>query len=226
MNLLQIATKRRATKSYNSELLIDQKDLKYIFEVTNTAPTSIGLELWRAISLRDKNVKAKLAMHTIKNEKSFMNSSDVIIFVTKTESFIRNNQEFIANRAKRYLSTINDEFGLDVSKIDEEKVNSIKNYVVSVDHGNNEFNYTEWSKRQAYIAAAYAMLAAQELEISSTPAEGFTKEFIEALKKENLIEADETVALLVFLGYTKNMEHPHYGKKQSRDSVDLKFKII
>ncbi len=221
-DLLEIASIRRATKSY-SDKKIEQDKLQYIFDVTNTAPTSIGLEQWRVINLEDQDLKVKLAPHTLMNKKRWMEASSAIIFVTKTESFFKQNTEELTKKVTRYMQAVADEYNVPLNM---EEVKNTVNYIQTANHGNNDYNWTEWSKRQAYIASAYTMLAATEQGIESTPVEGFDGNFIEACHTEGLIEADETISIIILLGYTDGVEHPHYGDKQLREPVAKKFKTI
>ncbi len=217
--LLKIASLRRATKSYN-EQKINPEQLQYIFEVTNTAPTSIGLEQWRVVNLENQQLKAKLQPHTMMNQKRWMEASNAFIYVTKTEAFFKNNKEVLIEKMKRYSQAVADEFN---TPLNMEEVKKTVQYIQTADHGNNGHNFTEWSKRQAYIASAYTMLAATEQGLGSTPMEGFDGNFIKTLHQENIIEQDETVSLVVLLGDTSGVEHPHYGNKQLRTPIKNKF---
>lgn len=222
MNLLNIAKQRKATKSYNINKKISKKDLQYIFEVTNTAPTSMGLEHWRVISLRDNKIKKHLAIHFGKNKDKFLESSDALIFVTKTKEWFKLGNPEIQRKVKRTFKSISDEYGTETSN---SQIEEFEKYIVTADHGNNNNDLTEWSKRQAYIASSFTMLAAMEKEINSTPVEGFTKDLNDGLKTLKLISDKEVVSIVILLGYIDGVEHPTHGPKQLRDDVSKKFII-
>ncbi len=221
-NLLEIAAIRRATKNYNHQK-IDPKNLQYIFEVTNTAPTSMGLEQWRVINLEDETIKTKLQPYTMMNKKRWMQASNALVFVTKTEAFFKNNKEALTEKMVRYSTAVAKEYN---TSLDMSEVEKTVQYIQTANHGNNDYNFTEWSKRQAYIASAYTMLAATELGLGSTPMEGFDENFIQMFHQENLISKDETIALVVLLGDTTGVEHAHNGDKQLRVPTKTKFITI
>ncbi len=223
MELLEIAKKRKATKEYNGKK-IDLDTLNYIFEVINTAPTSMGLEHWRVISLRDNKLKEKLKDTFLFNDKRMMQSSDALIFITKTKEWFDTKNKELKSKVERTYKAVDQEYG--TSTLSEEQVNNTLNYIHNADHGNNNKDLTEWSKRQAYIASGYAMLAAMEKNINSTPLEGFSKELTEKLRNENLIDKNENVAIVILLGYIDGVEHPTHGKIQLREKVENQFKII
>ncbi len=224
MNLLEISKKRKATKAYNSKK-ISKKDLNYIFEVTNTSPTSMGLEAWRVISLRDNDIKEKLKENFVFNGDRFMQSSDAILFITKTkEWFFKKENNDLKNRIKRNLEASSKELNLEEPT--NEKINEMLDFISKSDHGNNGKDLTEWSKRQAYIASSFTMLAAIEKGINSTPLEGFNFDTNKKLKELNLIDEDETLSIVILLGYIDGVKNPTYGKVQLRENVESKFKII
>ncbi len=224
MNLLEISKKRKATKSYNDKK-INKNDLDYIFEVTNTAPTSMGLEGWRVISLRDQNVKEKLKENFVFNGERFMQSSDAILFVTKTkEWFLDKDNKDLKKRVKRNLDSISKEYNIESPT--EEKVLEMMDAIAKSDHGNNNNDLTEWSKRQAYIASSFTMLAAMEKGINSTPVEGFDSKINKKLRELKLINDDEVLSIVILLGYIDGVKNPTYGKIQLREKIESKFKIV
>lgn len=223
MNLLEIASKRKATKNFNDKKLISKEDLNYIFKVINTAPTSMGLEQWRVISLRDKKIKKELLDNFGVNKNKFFDSSDALLFITKSKNWFKPGNKIIQEKVDRMFDSIDNEFNIKTSTNEKTK---LEHYIYSGDHGNNNHDLTEWSKRQAYIASSYAMLSSMEKGINSTPVEGFDSKTNEKLRELNLINENESLSIVVLLGYIDGVEHPTHGKKQLRDKVENKFKIV
>lgn len=222
MELYEIAKRRKATKIYNPNKIIDKKTLIEIFEIINTAPTSMGLEHWRVLSLRDKEIKKDLSKYLKYNDKRFIDCSDALIFIVKGKEYFKSNNKDLIRKVNRSSDAVEKEFNKTVSKEEREKTLS---FIEKTDHGNNDSNYTEWSKRQAYIAASYALLAAESKKINSTPVEGFEKELKDGLKKLNLIDEHEEISIIVLLGYVDGIEKPTIGKVQLRDSIEENFII-
>lgn len=224
MELLKIAKERRATKNYNPDKLIDLKTLNYIFEVTNTAPTSIGLEQWRVLDIRDKKVKEELLPFINEgNRKRFLDSSDAVFFITKKESWFNKDNKVLEARLKRNLKGAEETFN---KTFTEEEIKSTIDYIVKGDHANNNHDFDEWSKRQAYIASAYTMLAAIEKGVKSTPVEGFQMKLNDLLREKKLMDNDEALSVIVLLGYIDGVQYPYIGHHQRREEVKDKFKII
>lgn len=222
--LLEIATNRRAIKKYNSKRKIDQSIINKIHEFTNTAPTAVGLEQWRVISIFDKEIKNDISKGFLDSNKNKVNDcSHIQLFISKKEEyfnvdnkdlfkiFLRNN----INNSKAFNKEVN-----------EEEVKSKLENILKMDFANNDHNYNEWSIRQAYIALGYMMLSAQSLGVNSTPMEGFDKdELNKILISKGMIKEYETISISLALGYIDDVDVPFFSKKQNRDKVENKFKI-
>lgn len=229
MNLLNQLKNRKATKAYNSTEKIDQKTLKYIFEFINTAPTSMGVEHWRLIDIKDKDLRKRILPGFMEgNKQKFLDSSDALIFITKNKTWFLNpkNQTKLTDLIRRKSEAFVKEFKLKATK--EEILEKINLEIESLRTGKNlnvlVDDITEWSKRQAYIALGYALVAASSKDIHSTPMEGFTNDLARLLIKENLISEDESVAVCLLMGYIDDTKHPTIGKGQIR--IDIKEKFI
>ncbi|BDV02423.1 MAG: NAD(P)H-dependent oxidoreductase [Candidatus Hepatoplasma vulgare] len=224
--LLDFATKRRATKNYNPDMFLKKEDLDYIFKVINTSPTSAGLEHWRVLCFRNKDKKNEILSGINEgNKKKFLDSSDALLFYVKKEEWFKNisNEDFY-KIAKRNIEQVNQTFHKEIT---EDQIQTFMKRIRVDDHANNDHNLTEWSKRQAYIAAGYAFLAAKEINVESTPMEGFNEKILNKLLLEKgYINNLETIALIVLLGYSDGVSIPYFGKEQVRESIDKKFKII
>lgn len=230
MDLLTKIKKRKATKEYNPNKKIAQETLKYIFNFINSAPTSMGIEHWRLLSIRSLDVKKKIVDGFMEgNKQKFLDSSDAFIFITKNKEWFRDEknhaelQKIIKAKSKAYM----EEFSL---KSSSEKINQIiEDEIKSLRTGRNlnvlVDDITEWSKRQAYIALGYTLVIATLKEINSTPMEGFTEKLKELLLKEKLITKEESVAVCCLLGYIDNTKHPTIGNKQLRVDSKEKFTV-
>ncbi len=238
MELKDIATRRRATKAFSSKK-ISKNDLEYIFEITNSAPSSMGIDSWRVIDVRDEDLKNKIVEGFSEfNKDRFLSSSDAIIFVSKTEKFYKKDNSELREIVKRNLTHWKSTFN---AKPTDEDIDSNLEYIESADHGNvlsnlneeqqkhlkeNRVYVTEWSKRQAYIASSFTMLAAKEKDIDSLPVEGFNYELTNILANEGLLDKDiEVVSLIILLGYKDTEKVYELGKGQKRPELKERFKV-
>lgn len=224
--ILDFSTKRRATKNYNPDMFLKKEDLDYIFKVVNSAPTSAGIEHWRVLSFRNKDKKQEILPGFDEgNRNKVLYSSDALLFYVKTEEWFKEigNKDFY-NIAKRNLDQVSKTFHKETT---EEQIQNFLKRIRFVDHANNNHNLTEWSKRQAYIAVGYTLLAAAEINVKSTPMEGFNAKILDKiLLEKGYIDKNETIAVVVLLGYTDGIKIPHFGKEQIRRKINEKFKII
>lgn len=207
-NLLTLSRNRFATKEYNNQK-ITKKDLNYLFEVTNNAPTSLGIENWRMINLSTKKIKNEVVMFFQMNKTRFLESSNTILFVVKTVDAFNYDNPWLKDRAKSILLKPDQTFGTNKAN-DPTENQKMLDYII------NQKPTTEWSIRQAYIALGFLLLAATELKINSTPAEGFDQELTTYLFNKGYIAADEMVCVACLLGYAEGRKHPMYGLKTNR----------
>ncbi len=219
--LIDIAKRRRTNKKYDENKKISQEDLDYIMQVTNSAPTSMGLQAWRIINLKSQEQRKKyIDGINIFNQDSYLKASDIFVYITKKSNwFNKKNEELISvlrDMTFKIIKHLNDS-----DEIDEKNFQERLSYIQNGDHGNNG-DLTEWSKRQAYIVMAFTLLAATELNIETTPVEGFNKKLEEMMLKDGIINEDESVTLITFLGYSSS-EKKYISKEQLR--VDWKSKI-
>ncbi|BDU67618.1 MAG: NAD(P)H-dependent oxidoreductase [Candidatus Tyloplasma litorale] len=224
--LYTIAKKRRAIKIYDETKDISTDDLYKIFKFTNSSPSSMGIEAWRVLNIKRGNLKKEISnVFESYNIQRVDQASVISIFIVKKEEWFNPNNSILFERLKRKLNVIQPK--IDENKIKEMVLNSLK-HIQETYVENNKIDATEWAKKQSYIAMGYMMLAAQSLNISTTPIEGFKEELLnEFLLNKNLIDENETTSVAVAMGYSDSEKNePIIGKEQIRIDVDDQFKII
>ncbi len=233
MKLKDIATTRRATKVFNAEKKVPEKELNEIFEIINSTPSSMGLDAWRVLDIRSQEIKEKIVDgFSDFNKDRFMFSSDALIFISKKEKYFTKDSTQLREKIEKNLTHIKSQFNEVPSK---EEIDGTLAYIEATDHGNvlsdkvnpnreDRTYITEWSKRQAYIGAAYAMLAAKEKNIDSLPMEGFSYELTKKLSELNLIDIEtEVVSIVIALGYKDETKVYELGKGQIRPDIKERF---
>lgn len=222
MNLKEIAIKRRATKSFLDKK-IEKGTLDYILETSNYAPSSIGLESTRFVILRD--TKEKYVEEFSFNGEKLKQSSDVVLFVTKTaKGMISSNwaRESIMETLTRKISKEMAEKQIDgYLKYLNGNINAQNAHYVS----DKEQSLTDWAAKQAYTQMGYMMLAAQEKGVDSLPVEGYSyKKLREKLIKNDVITDEEFVSVTLFLGYRNKKAENNglFGQKIIRMPISKK----
>ncbi len=101
--MLEAGTNRRTAKQYDPESNIERETLNKIYSFSKTAPSSMGLELVRIVSI-DRGSEHKMGINEFINpfnqERAFM-AANLTILVSKKASFFTKDNEIINSRAER-----------------------------------------------------------------------------------------------------------------------------
>lgn len=225
-DMLEASSNRRTAKQYDMNRDVEVDTLNKIYEFAKTAPSSMGLELTRLVSInRTSKFKKEVNDHLkgFNQERAFM-SSNLTLIITKTKDFYNVNNEIINERAERMVRGIAKIKGEDYI---EGSHKSVVEAVVNSDHANNNSNLEEWGARQGYIVLPYLLLGASTLGVETTTMEGFTPELSEYLRENGVIDSDERVTLIVAMGYVdENNKMNFIGDKQTRINTDEFVKIL
>lgn len=215
---LKVATERRTAKIYNEDLDISNENLNKIFEFTNTAPTSMGLESWRGIIFGRGELKKEIISFFLDYNIPRGNSaSHLFLFVAKKEDFFKFENKELNKIVRRNIEFSSKHYK---TEFDETK---FENLLKSIEKREDK---TNWSIKQCYIALSYLILSAKSLGIDTTPVEGMQLEKLnDFLIKKNLINDDEIVTLSAFLGYVKDKK-AFIGEEQLRIPTKEKFTIF
>ena len=202
MNLTESLTWRYATKRMTDQK-ISEKDLNTIIEAISLAPTAFGLQPFRVVVTEKQELLQEI----------FEKSCPQIV--------VQQCSHLLIFKAYKNISDEHRESFLQLMK---EKRNATDDYIetyrqkITRVQNSNQINTFEWAIRQAYIALGFAMVAAAELGIDSTPIEGFNPA---ALNEILHIDAskEETVVLLT-LGYRDEANDHLANKPKLRKPLD------
>lgn len=183
MDLQQALNWRYAVKKYSNRKITDV-DLAKILDATNLSASSAGMQPYRLFVLNNEEYRSQL------RESSFnpqiQDASHLIVFAALENI----TQETIDN----YMSLISQERSTPIEQLADFK-KTLETYFLSTP---KEENFT-WAARQAYIALGTALIAAAELEIDSTPMEGFDRDKLD--KMLGLEKMGLKSVVLLALGY-------------------------
>jgi nitroreductase len=151
---------RYATKAFDSTRTIPAETWKALEESLVLTPSSYGLQPWKFLVVTDKEMKAKLLLHSW-NQKQVVDCSHYLIIASRTTL----DSAYIDSHLNRSAELRN------------VPVESMKYYrglmIEDLVHGARSGEIAEWAGRQAYIALGQFMLAAALLQIDTCPMEGF-----------------------------------------------------
>ena len=163
---------RHACKEFDEGKKISDEDMKYILEIGRKSPSSFGMEAWKFLVITNEELKAKLRPACWDQVQVTSCSHLVIILAgidsVKVESGLPEKR---FTRREMPQETLDFYLGLYASHLKK---------TLSSDE-----NIYNWTSKQSYIAAGNMMSGAAFIGIDSCPIEGFDKERIIELRKQN-----------------------------------------
>lgn len=194
---------RYATKKFSNKK-VEQDKIDKIVEAINLSATSTGLQPFRLFVIENKKIQKVL------REGSFNiqieEASHLLVFT----SFEKITQEHIDD----YMNLIVRERGTPISNLEDFRKSLENAFLEKVTQEENAI----WSAKQAYIGLGTGLIAAAELQVDSTPMEGFDPvkfDEVLGLKEKGL----KTVVLLA-LGYRDAPNDWSVNLKKVRLPVD------
>jgi Nitroreductase len=195
-NIIRAFQFRHACKQFDPDKKISNDDFNFILETAHLSPSSFGLEPWKFVVVQNRELRKKLegpawgAVDKLKTASHF-----VLVLSRKANSL-----DATSDHVQHMLKDIQ-KMPADVQKM---MTNTIGNFEKNdFDLSDNNRVFFEWGCRQDYIAVGNMMTAAAEIGIDSCPMEGFDKEKVEqVLKDEDIIkDNDYGIACMVAFGY-------------------------
>jgi len=193
MNLIESLNWRYATKKF-SDRKICADDLNKIIEAINLSASSAGLQPYRLIIVEHQELRNKLGEGSFNGQ--IAESSHLLVFA----AFEKITEEHIDT----YMSHIARERGIPVEALADFKAALVNGILSRTD----EVNFI-WAARQAYIGLGTALIAAADLQIDTTPMEGFDADKFDDLL--NLKEKGLKSVVTLALGY-RDEEQDMYAK--------------
>lgn len=183
MDLIEVMNWRYAVKKFNNKKVSDEK-IAQIIDATALSASSIGLQPYRLFLIKDEAIRQELANDSF--NKQIVESSHLLAFA----AFDSISQERINDLIRLMAETR----GIAESALADFK-STISSYLLA---RTDEENFI-WSTRQAYIALGTALIAAANLQVDTTPMEGFNGDKLDELL--NLKEKGLKSVVLLSLGY-------------------------
>ena len=164
---------RYATKKFDPNRKLDLKTLNTLLEATRLSASSMGLQPYKFIHVKDVGVRESLKEHSF-NQTQITDASDMIVFAALNsisdehiEQYARTEGE-LRNRTEEQI---------------ERKMKSTKAYV---DRMNADEQFI-WNSKQAYISMGTLLSTAALLNVDACPMEGINpKEYDRILQLEAL----------------------------------------
>ena len=164
--LTELLNWRYATKKMDATKTVPQDKLDAIIEAVRMAPTSSGTQPFELIVVSNPDLRAKIA-EAAGGQTPITDGSHVLIFA----AWDNYTEERIGEVLQLNLTARGDLLLI------HDYYNNLKAKYVPRDA---EVNYAH-AARQAYIALGFAMIAAADQGVDSTPMEGFDPDAVDAI---------------------------------------------
>jgi len=208
MNLIENLKWRYATKKYDTIKKVSVDKINQIKEAIRLSASSYGLQLFRVLDIKDKDIREKLKVASY-SQPQITDASHLLVFCGYADV----NDGHI----DEYLNLKADTQGFDVELLKE-----FRNFMKAFIEGRKSGKQV-WTAKQTYIALGNAMAACAELKIDSTPMEGFEADKyneILGLKSKGL-KAD----VLLAIGFRSDEDKTQYEVK-IRKPMESLFEIV
>lgn len=151
---------RYATKKMDPSKPVSEEKVAQIISAIQLAPTSSGMQPFELFVVRDPEVRAKLS-EAAYGQSQIVDGSHVLVFA----AWDNVTEERISSVVDIHV----DVRGGERAPVDE-YYNGIRGMYLPRDENTN----FEFAARQAYIALGFGLAAAAEIEVDTTPMEGFS----------------------------------------------------
>ncbi len=174
---------RYATKRMNGTKIPKQK-LDVILDAISLAPSSFGLQPYSVLVIENEQLLEKIKPIAMM-QPQVTEASALLVFATWDKLTSEKIDLYFENIAKQRNVTVESMKPMKSTIEEQLKHSDADNFI--------------WNSKQTYIALGVALVAAAELEIDSTPMEGFDKKQLDELL--NLKELGLQSSVLMTLGY-------------------------
>ncbi len=176
---------RYATKKFDSSKTVTQDKIDFILEAIRLTATSSGLQPYEVLVVTNKAIREQIKPHAW-NQGQITDCSHLLVFAAW--------DNYTAERINQMFDLTNDIRGFKNEGWENYRAMLLNTYP----QRDAETNY-QHAARQAYIGLGSALIAAAELEVDSTPMEGFDPVKVDEIL--GLKEKGLRSVLLLPLGY-------------------------
>ncbi|MBD1425574.1 NAD(P)H-dependent oxidoreductase [Sphingobacterium arenae] len=183
MELQDALSWRYAVKKYKEATVADDK-IRRILEATNLSASSVGIQPYRVIVVKDKTLRAELGAGSFNTQ--IADASHLLVFAAYTNIDQHMIEDFMARTAA-------------ARSVPLEQLADFKHKLDSYLLARSAEENHQWASRQAYIGLGTALIAAAAEQVDSTPMEGFDAEQVDRIL--GLSEKGLRSVVLLSLGY-------------------------
>ena len=197
MQLIESLKWRYATKKMEATKKVSEQDIDCIKEAVQLSASSYGLQPYTVLDIRDSELRKEI--HPMCwNQSQITDASHIFIFCNYNKVDEQDVDSLIRLKSE-------------TNEVPIEKISGYGDFVKGKLKEKSEIEMFHWSAKQAYIALGNALTACAELNIDSTPMEGFEPE--EVNKLLGLNDKGLNACVILAIGYRSLDDKTQYSKK-------------
>ncbi len=196
---------RYAVKKYDDTKSISNKDLQTLKDSIRMAPTSYGLQPFKAIFIDDMQLRERLREKSW-GQTQITDAAQIVVFAAQKRIDVADVDAYMENVAN-------------ARKIDIQQTKGFGDYIKGSIAPLTEEQFILWNTKQTYIALGMLLQTAAELRIDATPMEGF-----EVAAYDNILGLSDkglTTSVVCALGYRHEDDANQHQAKVRKSEQDL-----
>lgn len=158
-NILDALNWRYATKAFDTNKKVAEKDLETIQEAFRLTASSYGLQPWKLVVVENKDLRGKLVEHSW-GQRQVVDASHLLVLCRPIK--------FTLDSIDTYIKSISE-----TRWVPKENLEGYENMMKWALGNLDEATINAWMEKQVYIALWNMMTVCAQMEIDSCPMEGF-----------------------------------------------------
>ena len=176
---------RYATKVFNKNKKVEDKDLNILLEAMRLSPSSFGIQPWKFVLVKNAQIREKIK-EAAYGQNQITDASYLLVFCAKTKIAESDIDKLVGDN-KDY-----------------------KNVIMGAITNRSDHDLLNWNARQVYIALGFLLETCALMKIDACPMEGFDNAKVDEIL--GLKEMGLTSMVMCPIGYRSNEDK--YSKKE------------
>jgi nitroreductase len=186
VEILQAIKERRSINFFDPSRDLPDSIIREILELAGLSPSSMNLQPWRVVVVKDRDRKTALRKCAFDQPKA-EEASAVLIMVADPKSVEENIDRVLAK-------------WVELGYMTEDKVDAYKGLAGTLYGTEDSLTRKFFAVKNTSLYAMNVMLAAQGFGLETHPMDGFDEDCV---KKEFNIPGDKIIPMLIAVGYLK-----------------------
>ncbi|QMV41805.1 NAD(P)H-dependent oxidoreductase [Cohnella cholangitidis] len=192
---------RHACKEFDPERKIADEDFAFILETARLSPSSYGFEPWKFVVLQNPDIREKLRAHTWGAQRTLPTASHFILILARKKSELLEDSDYIQSIMKN-VQQLPPDAAANKSRVFRKFLESDFKLL------EREGAVEDWAGKQTYIALGNMMTAAALIGIDSCPIEGFERDPVDRILREEGINDGERFHLVSMVAFGYRVREP------------------